>query len=61
MIIKEIEVQLALGTLIDGMKINLACSPNTPKEVLTILSTDNYWVVRYFVKSKRTRLARLNK
>ena len=49
MTIKEFEIQLALGSLTDNMKINLAKNPNTPKEVLTILSTDKYWNVRYLV------------
>ena len=59
MTIKEIEIQLALGSLTNNMKIDLACNPNTPKKILTILSADNYWVVRYFVKSKRACLSRL--
>ena len=47
MTIKEFEIQLALGTLTYNMKIDLACNPNTPEKVLTILSTDKYWCVRY--------------
>ena len=46
MTIKEIEIQYALGSLTDDMKYKLAENSNTPKEVLTILSTDEYWYVR---------------
>ena len=61
MTIKEINIQLALGTLTDEMKLDLACDPDTPENILIILSTDKYWVVRYFVKSKHASLARLSK
>ena len=46
---KEFEVQLALGTLIDDMKIDLASNPNTPIEILTILSIDKDYYARYYV------------
>ena len=47
MTIKEFEIQLALGTLTYEMKCKVAKNSNTPKEVLTILSTDEYWGVRW--------------
>ena len=43
---KEIKIQLALGTLTDDMKIELAENKRTSKEVLTKLSTDKDWWVR---------------
>ena len=49
MTIKEFEIQLALGTLTYDMKCDLAENPNTPKEVLTILSTDKNRYVRHRV------------
>ena len=49
MTIKEFEIQLALGLLTDEMKLKVAKNLNTPKEVLTILSTDKYWLVRCWV------------
>ena len=49
MTIKEVEIQLALGTLSYNMKIDLADNSNTSKEVLTILSKDEDSNVRYCV------------
>ena len=49
MTIKEFEIQLALGSLTDEMKYKLARNPNTPKEVLTILSKDESWGIRYWI------------
>ena len=49
MTIKEFEIQLALGTLSYDMKRELAYNLNTPKEVLTKLSTDKHWSVRWRV------------
>ena len=49
MTIKEFEIQLALGSLTDEMKYDLAYNKRTSKEVLTILSKDKDWVVRYDV------------
>ena len=49
MTIKELEIQLALGSLSDDMKLELANNPNTPKEVLKKLSTDEDWYVRWNV------------
>ena len=46
MTIKEIEVQLALGTLSTNDKMNLAMKRNTPKWVLTALSKDKDSEVR---------------
>ena len=48
MTIKEFKIQLALGTLTYDMKLKLTYydNPNTPVEILTILSTDEYWLVR---------------
>ena len=45
MTIKEFEIQYALGTLTDDMKLKLACNKRTSKKILTILSTDK-WRVR---------------
>ena len=47
--IKEIEIQLALGSLSYGMKYELSNNTNTPKKILTILSKDKSWVVRNYV------------
>ena len=49
MTIKEFEIQLALGTLSYDMKYKLANNKKTSKEVLTILSTDEYWLIRCYV------------
>ena len=46
---KELEVQLALGSLSLDEKLKLAKSKRTPKKILTILSTDKDWYVRYNV------------
>ena len=46
MTIKEFEIQLALGSLTNDIKWELANNINTPKEVLTILSTDESWYTR---------------
>ena len=46
MTIKEFEIQSALGTLTNRMKLKLANNSNTSKEVLTILSKDKYSSVR---------------
>ena len=51
MTIKEIEIQLALGTLSFDMKRKLARDERTSKKVLTILSTDECWSVRWRVAS----------
>ena len=45
MTIKEIEIQLALGSLTEDMKIALAGNKRASKKILTILSKDkNVWV-----------------
>ena len=49
MTIKEFKIQYALGSLTDGMKIELAANKRTSKEVLTILSTDKNACVRWRV------------
>ena len=49
MTIKEFEIQLALGSLTNDMKYDLANNPNTPKEILTKLATDKNYYVRYRV------------
>ena len=49
MTIKEFEIQEALGLLIYDMKWRMASNLNTPIEVLTKLSTDEHWGVRYCV------------
>ena len=49
MTIKEIEIQLALGTLSYDMKYKLACNKRASKKILTTLSTlsiDKHWYVR---------------
>ncbi len=48
---KELEIQLALGSLSDDMKIKLADDSNTSTEVLTKLSKDKDkdWFIRYCV------------
>ena len=43
---KEFKVQLALGSLTDKMKYDLADNLNTPTEILTILSTDKDKYIR---------------
>ena len=48
MTIKEIKIQLALGSLTLDMKIKLAKNKRTSKEILTILSADEYYYVRYW-------------
>ena len=49
MTIKEIEIQLALGSLTDDMKLKLANNKRTSKKILTILSTDEDWSIRWRV------------
>ncbi len=49
MTIKEIEIQLALGSLSLDMKRDLACAPDTPEHILTTLAEDDYWNIRYHV------------
>lgn len=46
---KEFEIQLALGTLTGNMKLKLALNERTSKKILTILSTNEDWLVRYWV------------
>lgn len=49
MTVKEIKIQLALGSLSYRMKYILARHYNTPKEILTILSKDKNKCVKYWV------------
>ena len=49
MTIKEFKIQLALGTLTHNIKVELANNTNTPTKVLTKLSTDKDWFIRYWV------------
>ena len=49
MTIKEVKIQLALGTLTYDMKYKLANNERTSKKILTKLSTDESWYVRYWV------------
>ena len=49
MTIKEFEIQLALGTLSCNMKYSVADNKRTSKKVLTILSTDKDWGIRWYV------------
>ena len=46
MTIKEFDIQYALGSLTYIIKRDLAYNPNTPKEILIILSKDEDWFVR---------------
>ena len=49
MTIKEFEIQYALGTLTDGIKLKLAGNNRTSKKILTILSTDKDDHIRWWV------------
>ena len=49
MTIKEIEIQLALGTLPDEIRKELAGKESTPQRILIALSTDKVWSVRHLV------------
>jgi hypothetical protein len=49
MTIKEIEIQLALGSLSRDDRIKLAGNKRTSKKILTILSKDEDWNVRFNV------------
>ena len=53
MTIKEFKIQLALGSLSYDMKRELAINPNTPKEILKILSRDKNWYIRRIVARNR--------
>ena len=46
---KEIEIQIALGTLSNNMKWRLSYNKRTSKKILTKLSTDKDDYVRYRV------------
>ena len=46
MTIKEVKIQLALGSLTDEVRRGVADNKRTSKEVLTILSKDEDWCVR---------------
>ena len=49
MTIKELEIQLALGSLPRDDKVDLAYEFGTPIKILAILSKDKDRMVRYFV------------
>ena len=49
MTIKEIKIQLALGTLPRDIGWTLAKNPTTPAEILAKLSKDEYWGIRFYV------------
>ena len=49
MTIKEFEMQCALGSLTDSDKVKLAENESTLIEILSILSKDDDWVIRYWV------------
>ena len=49
MTIKEIEIQLALGSLTDDIKLKLADNRKTSKKILIMLSIDENWRVRSYV------------
>ena len=46
---KELKIQLALGSLSIDDRIKLAKNSNTSKEILTILSTDENWIVLWHI------------
>lgn len=46
---KEFEIQYALGSLSKETKEELAISKRTSKKILSILSKDESWYVRYWV------------
>jgi hypothetical protein len=50
---KEFKVQYALGSLSIDDRIKLADNPNTPIEILTILSTDENWIVLWHTAYNR--------
>ena len=55
MTLKEIKIQLALGSLSIDMKLKLTCDPNTPVEALTILSTDkDMWIRGWIANNPNT-------
>jgi len=49
MTIKELKIQLALGSIPDNERQQLAMLDETPKSILTILSNDKDWTIRYWV------------
>lgn len=49
MTIKEVEIQLALGSLSYNDKVKLTKNLYTSKKILTKLSTDKDWIVRWGV------------
>ena len=46
---KEFEIQYALGSLTDDMLRELTRNSSTSKKILTILSTDETWYIRYWI------------
>ena len=52
---EEFEIQYALGSLTFSMKLELAYNKRTSKKILTILSTDESVVVRYWVAVNSNR------
>ena len=46
---KEIEIQLALGSLSTRALLDLASNPGTPKKILTTLSTNEDWLIRCYI------------
>ena len=62
MTVKEIKIQLALGTLSYSDKVKLANGPCTPIEILTILSKDkNKYVRSHVAKNSNTSKGALAK
>jgi 3-methyladenine DNA glycosylase AlkC len=49
MTLKELKIQLALGSLPEDDKLELASNKRTSKEILTILSKDKDWYIRFHV------------
>ena len=59
---KEYKVQLALGTLSHKAKVKLTRNKRTSKEILSILSKDKHYDVRYYVaKNPNTPIEVLKK
>jgi len=56
MTIKEFKMQYALGTLSTCLILEVADSPNTPIDVLRMLSTDEYWEIRKYATDNITSI-----
>ena len=61
MTVKEFKIQYALGSLSNEMKKKLAEDLKTSKEILTILSKDKHWSVRYSVARNPNTLVEVHR